>query len=300
MGQAQVSPAMQFGAQLKQQAIKNALDQKEAELQNLRTGIQIQKYFSDKEFDTYRMAGTAQLAQTMAGFRDMTDPGIPEAIYGVLSKNPYVAKEGEQFLDNHRQALQFKQRQEEVSELRMSRERIAEDTLRLRGEQYQFQRETTTRKLDMLGEHYENQDEVAKLNAEMKVLENEKNDFYRSNRLLQIDREADRLEGEFRLRREQFDAKQKAMTPERRLLYQNKVKALSDEAVLGKVMDPKTGKRSAEEYQRRSKAIEDKFFGGSSMPLNTNLKNPISKEEYDKLPVGAEYIAPDGSTRVKK
>jgi len=103
-----------LGAQIAQNRVQNALKEKEFQLDAQRSMLQTQEYFSKKEIQNRMMSGTSDLAQTMAGFTDMTDPAIPEKIYSVLAQNPTVEPIAKQFLDLHERAKEFKQKAEQL------------------------------------------------------------------------------------------------------------------------------------------------------------------------------------------
>ncbi len=58
--------------------------------------------------------------------------------------------------------------------------------------------------------------------------------------------------------------------------------------------------------QRKRKEYESIFGGGQAQPAPAQeqaapqIARPTTREEYDKLPKGAEYVAPDGTRRVKQ
>lgn len=106
-------PAMEFGARLKQQAIANALNEKQLDLETQRQGIMLQEHFSKLEVQNKMYAGSAKMAKVLAGVTDLTDPSIPSKIYGVLAENPEAEKVGQEFIDQHLKAVNYKRLQEE-------------------------------------------------------------------------------------------------------------------------------------------------------------------------------------------
>lgn len=115
-GSSSPAPMMQFGAQLRQQAIANALKQKDQELETQRTGIQLQEYFSKKELQNKILAGNMKLAKTLSATNAPASDDFARNLWGILEEQPELG-DTPQF----KQALQF---HETAKKARLQRELI--------------------------------------------------------------------------------------------------------------------------------------------------------------------------------
>lgn len=116
-------PAMQFGAQLRQQAIQNALKEKDLQLETQRNGIMLQEYFSKKELQNKLLAGNAKLAQRMSGISDMADPNVLKVLIQTLAEQPELGgtPQYEQFVKLHETAAGAKNKLAEMEAARLQR-----------------------------------------------------------------------------------------------------------------------------------------------------------------------------------
>lgn len=353
------------------QSVQQGMQREEMKLGMQKFAFQAQEYFAKKELQNQELAGNAALASVIAtNHRNGFTPDTPEfqtGIWEVAEKYPSVMRgdawKGITSLGPDAEAARAKADywRDQIA-VRNRTAAVAEGGLQLRADQYQSNRESTARKLDLLEQRYKNQDEVARLRADTDALDKEQNQYYKSERLRQIDENADRLDARLRLDQEK-EARTAVWVPENpdtkmpahfqvgggRVQFtpsamsgagfkpeevkvgnttlirvsQNKYQITDKALPAGQLTKVETEKlkdfrsqlvsaistfgepKEIESLRQKIDAIyskvEERSRGQTPQPPATAAPSAgITKEEYDKLPKGAEYVAPDGTTRTKQ
>lgn len=285
-------PAIQLGVQMARQQQLDALNAKNTELQAVRTQLQVEKYFYDKELQNQLVAGNAELAKAIAtnfasGFT-ADSPEFQAAIWGVANKYPTVmrgdtwkgitelgpdAEAARTKADYWREQIALRDRQVGLQE------RLAEDSGWVQPEgdapgyflDAKGNAKYPPRRLSD-GTNFQPKETTVGTTRLVQVSPNKWQVVDRAiptGKITDIERE------QLRDMRSQLAALMSSFGEQKDI---DALKTKID-AVYAKVQG-----------REESKAL----------PLKTDLKQPITKAEYDKLPKGAEYVDPDGVTRIKQ
>lgn len=268
---------------------------KNLELPSLRNPDQMQKIIgmvSEKR----KVEGVTDFAE-VAGRVDLATPEGQAEYWQAVGRNPSIA--GKMGLQNL-----------------MAPIKTAEDLRRLETDAANRAAEQTAKRKSMEAFNaeklaiWQQRADTGQMDAESRA---EFRDFQRENIGLTHEETARRLavmESNAATRQQRLNEKIENLSPEKRDLLKRDLDRLDEKAQAGDfaVKKPGGGMFSSKDkfgpkYFEERKKLEEQYGVSSQskpLPLNTNLKNPITKEEYDKLAPGSEYIAPDGSTRIKK
>lgn len=260
-------PAMQLGAQIRQRVTADAIAMDRNRMEQERLNLMTRETLYKERLQNQIMSGSEELAQTLSDPAfDWNDPESIKRGYEVFSKHPTLMGTGvyQGFEKNVFNASEARRK----ADAQASRERMFENRLKV------------------LGEHYENQDEVARLRLEWQQLRDTEESIYKYERLRQIDEELRRLEGDQRLRAQELERKKGLMKPEQRQRYKAALDAVENTVSTRKDWEAAGVKTRAEYDALKRREVDRTFFGDAPItpaPQSTPQSKPLTKELATKF-----------------